>query len=178
MARARARTPTRNLAPPMPPERTTIRMEFILPHGYDKSARRVSVAHARAVYAGPTPPIVRQGEPVTSQPQPVPGEVKSAGQYLRPLRDLAAYVLVGANAVFLFLAIVDLIGSGFGYRTMGSFGSFINLVTIGFPLAAVLLALLVQPRHPKAQLIVASAAVEYAVMALFGIFFGVLIGLI
>jgi hypothetical protein len=115
---------------------------------------------------------------VTSQPQPVPGEVKSAGQYLRPLRDLAAYVLVGANAVFLFLAIVDLIGDGFGGRTQGSFGSFINLETIGFPLAAVLLALLVQPRHPKAELIVVTAAVEYAVMALFGVFFGVLIGLI
>ncbi|MCU7725370.1 hypothetical protein ODJ79_16715 [Actinoplanes sp. KI2] len=115
---------------------------------------------------------------MTSQPQPVPGEVKSAGQYLRPLRDLAAYVLVGANAVFLFLAVVDLIGDGFGYRTQSSFGSFINQVTIGFPLAAVLLALLVQPRHPKAQLIVVSAAVEYAVMALFGIVFGVLIGLI
>ena len=115
---------------------------------------------------------------MTSQPQPVPGEVKSAGQYLRPLRDLAAYVLVGANAIFLFLAIVDLVGDGFGYRTQGSFGSFVNLVTIGFPLAAVLLALLVQPRHPKAELIVVTAAVEYAVMALFGVFFGVLIGLI
>ncbi|WP_051807580.1 hypothetical protein [Actinoplanes subtropicus] len=115
---------------------------------------------------------------MTSQPQPVPGEVKSAGQYLRPLRDLAAYVLVGATAVFLFLAVVDLIGDGFGYRTQGSFGNFINLVTIGFPLAAVLLSLLVQPRHPKAQLIVVAAAVEYAVMALFGVFFGVLFGLI
>jgi hypothetical protein len=115
---------------------------------------------------------------VTSQPQPVPGEVKSAGQFLRPLRDLAAYVLVGATAVFLFLAVVDLIGDGFGYRTQGSFGSFVNLVTIGFPLAAVLLALLVQPRHPKAQLIVVVAAVEYGVMALFGVFFGVLLGLI
>jgi len=115
---------------------------------------------------------------VTSQPQPVPGEVKSAGQYLRPLRDLAAYVLVGANAIFLFLAIVDLVGDGFGYRTQGSFGSFVNLVTIGFPLAAVLLAVLVQPRHPKAQLIVLVAVVEYAVMAVFGVLFGVLIGLI
>src|SRR3954452_1850417 len=124
------------------------------------------------------PTIVRQGEPVTSQPQPAPGEVKSAGQFLRPLRDLAAYVLVGATAVFLFLAVVDLIGDGFGYRTQGSFGSFVTLVTIGFPLAAVLLALLVQPRHPQAQLIVVTAAVEYCVMALFGVFFGVLVGLI
>ena len=46
------------------------------------------------------------------------------------------------------------------------------------PLGPALLALLVQPRHPKAELIVVTAAVEYAVMALFGVFFGVLIGLI
>jgi hypothetical protein len=118
---------------------------------------------------------------VTSQPQPAPGEVKSAGQYLRPLRDLAAYALVGAAAIFIFLALLDLIPDGqgqFSYRTQGSFGSFINLETIGFPLAAVLLALLVQPRHPKAQLIVLIAVIEYGLMALFGIFFGVLIGLI
>ncbi|WP_433301134.1 hypothetical protein ACQP2F_05205 [Actinoplanes sp. CA-030573] len=118
---------------------------------------------------------------MTSQPQPAPGEGKSAGQYLRPLRDLAAYALVGATAVFLFLAIVDLIPDGadqFGYRTQGSFGNFINLETITFPIAAVLLSLMVQPRHPKAHLIVLAALVEYAVAAVFGLLFGVLIGLI
>ncbi|WP_433375000.1 hypothetical protein ACQPZX_05070 [Actinoplanes sp. CA-142083] len=118
---------------------------------------------------------------MTSQPQPVPGEVKSAGQYLRPLRDLAVYALVGAAAVFIFLALLDLIPDGqgqFSFRTQASFGAFINLETIGFPLAAVLLALLVQPRHPKAQLIVLVAVIEYGLMALFGIFFGVLFGLI
>jgi hypothetical protein len=117
---------------------------------------------------------------VTSQPQPAPGEGKSAGQYLRQLRDVAAYVLVGATAVLLFVALIDLIpdGSGAGGRTQGSFFNFINLPTIVFPFAAVLLALLVQPRHPKAQLIVLVAVIEYAVMAFFGILFGFLIGLI
>ncbi|HEX5201907.1 MAG TPA: hypothetical protein VFW27_18425 [Actinoplanes sp.] len=118
---------------------------------------------------------------MTSQPQPVPGEVKTAGQYLRPLRDLAVYALVGAAAIFIFLALLDLIPDGqgqFSYRTQASFGAFVNLETIGFPLAAVLLAVLVQPRHPKAQLIVLVAVIEYAVMALFGIVFGVFIGLI
>ncbi|GIM89262.1 hypothetical protein [Paractinoplanes toevensis] len=115
---------------------------------------------------------------MTSQPQPTPGEGRSAGQYLRPLRDLAAYALVGAVAVFLLVAIVDLFGDGFSYRTQGSFGGFINLATIAFPIGAVLLSLLVEPRHPKAQLIVIVAVVEYAVMAVFGLFFGVLIGLI
>jgi hypothetical protein len=118
---------------------------------------------------------------VTSPPQPVPGEGKSAGQYLRPLRDLAAYALVGATAVLLFVAIVRLIPGGphqFGYRTQDSFYGFVNLETIFFPIAAVLLALLVQPRHPKARLIVIAAVVEYAVAAVFAILFGVLIGLI
>ena len=118
---------------------------------------------------------------MTSQPQPPPGEGRSAGQYLRPLRDLAAYALVGATGVLLLVALIRLIPDGpgqFGYRTQGSFGEFVNLATITFPLGAVLLSLLVAPRHPKAQLIVLAAAIEYAVMAFFGLFFGVLIGLI
>ncbi len=118
---------------------------------------------------------------MTSQPQPAPGGATSAGQYLRPLRDLAAYALVGAVAVLLFVALMRLIPDGenqFGYRTQDSFYGFVNLATIFFPLGAVLLALLVQPRHPKAQLIVLVALVEYAVMAFFAVFFGVLIGLI
>jgi hypothetical protein len=156
-------------------------MPTILPHGCDRTTRRVSVRGALPDYAEPISPIVRQGDPVTSQPQPVPGEGKTAGQFLRPLRDLAAYALVGATAVLLFVAIIRLIPDGagqFGYRTEDSFYGFVNLATISFPLGAVLLALLVQPRHPKAQLIVVAALVEYAVMAFFGVLFGVLIGLI
>jgi len=110
---------------------------------------------------------------VTSQPQP--------GQFLRPLRDLAAYTFVGVPAVLLFVAIVRLIPDGanqFGYRTQDSFYGFVNTATIFLPMAAVLLALLVQPRHPKASLITLVALVEYAVMAFFGVFFGLLIGLI
>jgi hypothetical protein len=88
---------------------------------------------------------------LTSQPQPTPGEGRTAGQYLRPLRDLAAYVLVGATAVLLFVAIVRLIpGStpGYSLRTQDAFYGFVNTQTVFFPLGAVLLALLVQPRHP------------------------------
>jgi hypothetical protein len=118
---------------------------------------------------------------VTSQPPPAPGEGKSAGQFLRPLRDLAAYALVGAPAVFLLVALIRLIpGSGEDYslRTQDAFYGFVNIETVFFPLAAVLLALLVQPRHPKAQLIVMAAVVEYAVAAVFGVFFGLLLGVI
>jgi hypothetical protein len=118
---------------------------------------------------------------VTSQPQPAPGEGRSAGQFLRPLRDLAAYALVGAPALLLFVAIIRLIPDGenqFGYRTQDSFYGFVNTATIFMPLAAVLLALLVSPRHPKAALITVVALVEYAVIAFFGVLFGLLIGLI
>ncbi|XVU26507.1 hypothetical protein ACQPZJ_05480 [Actinoplanes sp. CA-054009] len=118
---------------------------------------------------------------MTSPPQPPPGDGKSALQFLRPLRDLAVYALVGAPALLLFVAVVRLIpdsGIGFGLRTQGSFGDFVNLTTIVLPLAAVLLSLLVTPHHPKARLVVLAALVEYAVMAVFGVLFGFLIGLI
>jgi len=119
---------------------------------------------------------------VTSQPEPNPGEGRTAAQFLRPLRDLAAYALVAATAVFLFVAIIRLIPGGvgetFASRTQESFYNFVSLPTIGFPLVAVLLALLIKPQHPKANLIVLAAAVEYAVAAFFGVIFGILVGLV
>jgi hypothetical protein len=119
---------------------------------------------------------------VTSQPQPAPAEARSAGQYLRPLRDIAAYALVGATAVMLFVAVIRLIPSGvgqdFGTRAQDSFYSYVNVPTIFFPLGAVLLSLLVRPQHPKAKLLTVIAVVEYGVAAAFGIVFGILIGLI
>lgn len=119
---------------------------------------------------------------MTSQPQPAPGDASPVGQHLRPLRDLAAWALVGAPAVLLFVAIIRLIPAGdgeqFASRTQDSFYSFVNLTTIFFPLAAVLLSLLVRPRHPKAKLITIIALVEYAVAAFFGVVFGILVGLI
>ena len=119
---------------------------------------------------------------MTSQPQPAPGDGRSAGQVLRPLRDIAAWALVAAPAVLLFVAVIRLIpagdGESFGSRTQDSFYGFVNVATVFFPLAAVLLAVLVQPRHPKAGLITMIALVEYAAAAFFGVIFGVLVGLI
>lgn len=119
---------------------------------------------------------------MTSQPPPVPDEVRSASQYLRPVRDNAVYVLLAADAVMLFVAIIHLIPSGsgpdFGTRSMESFYTFVGVPAIAFPLAAVLLAVLVRPRHPRARLIVLVALGEYAVSAFFGLLFGFLIGLV
>jgi hypothetical protein len=118
---------------------------------------------------------------VTSQPQPDPGEGRSASQYLRPLRDLAVYALLGAAAVMLLVAVIRLIPSGvgldFGSRAQDSFYGYVNLPTILFPLGAVLLSLLVRPQHPKAKLVTVVAVVEYLVAALFAVIFGILIGL-
>lgn len=115
---------------------------------------------------------------MTSPPPPTPAESKPIGQYLTPLRDLAAYVLVGAPAVFLFVAVINLFGDNFGNRTAASFGSFISLETIGMPLAAVLLSLGLKPLHPKARLITLAAVIEYAVMGFFAVIFGLLFGVI
>jgi hypothetical protein len=119
---------------------------------------------------------------VTSQPQPEPGEGRSASQYLRPLRDLAVYALLGAAAVMLFVAVIRLIPSGvgldFGSRAQDSFYGYVNLPTILFPLGAVLLSLLVQPQHPKAKLVTIIALVEYLVAVVFAVIFGILVGLI
>ena len=114
---------------------------------------------------------------MTSQP-----ESRSVLQLLRPLRDIAAWALVGVPAVLLFVSVLDLIpfgdGDTFLTRTTGSFYDFVNLPTIFLPLAAVLLALLVEPRHPKAKLITIIALAEYAAAAFFGVIFGFLVGLV
>ena len=119
---------------------------------------------------------------MTSQPQPGPGEGNSAGQILR-----AAARPRGVRARRRHRPCCS------SWRSSGSFrtgrtsspaapraASTVSSTceTIFMPLAAVLLALLVQPRHPKARLIVLAALVEYAVAAFFGVFFGLLIGLI
>ena len=119
---------------------------------------------------------------MTSPPQPPPVGDRPVGTFLRPLRDLAALALVIAPAVLLFVAVIRLIPSSdvldFSSRTQDSFYSFVNLATITFPLGAVLLALVVQPQHPKAKLITMLALGEYAVAAFFALVFGVLVGLI
>jgi hypothetical protein len=85
-------------------------------------------------------------------------------------------------AVLLFVAFIRLIPAGDGEqfvsRTQDSFYAFVNLATIFLPLAAVLLALLLRPQHPKARVITVVALVEYGVAAFFGVVFGILIGLV
>ncbi|GAA2572562.1 hypothetical protein GCM10010435_54130 [Winogradskya consettensis] len=107
---------------------------------------------------------------------------RPVSELLRPLRDLAVYALVGAPAVWLFVAIIRLIPSDVGLtfltRAQNSFYSFVNIELIVMPLAAVLLAHLFQPRHPQARLVTIVALVEYAVAGFFAVVFGFLIAIV
>ncbi|MDP9799488.1 hypothetical protein J2S43_008000 [Catenuloplanes nepalensis] len=119
---------------------------------------------------------------MTTQPDPVPAGKKPIRELVEPLREIAALVLLGANAVFLFLAFLRLAigfgGRAFTDRAADAFGGFIDLVTIGFPLIAVLLAVFVTPALPRAKLIVTVALAEFAVSAFFGLLFGLLVGVV
>lgn len=119
---------------------------------------------------------------MTAQPGATPGDDRPAGQFLRPLRDVAALVAVAAPAVMLFVAVLRLIpstvGEQFASRTQDSFYSFVNVPIVALPLIAVLLATLIKPVHRQARLITLVAAVEYTVAAVFGVVFGILVGLV
>lgn len=121
---------------------------------------------------------------MTTQPDPAPTGQKPARQLVEPLREIAALVLLGANAVLLFVAFLTLVvpsgfsSDSFTFRSAGAFDNFINLGTIGLPLIAVALAVLVTPALPKAKLIVTVALVEFGVSAFFGVLFGLLVGVV
>jgi hypothetical protein len=124
---------------------------------------------------------------VSTQPEPAstPGGAgatgeKSASQFTLPLREIAAVVLIGATALLLLVGVIELLfgdlGGGFTDRAAASFGNFIGLDHIAFPLLAVLLATHIRPVVGRAKLITLVALIEYAVSAFFGIIFGLLIG--
>lgn len=121
---------------------------------------------------------------MTTQPEAPSNEEKHAGQFTGEVRELAALVLVGANAVLLFAALISLIPAGYRYEAGNftalaseRFGSFINLATIGFPVLAVLIATHVSPRAARARIVTIAAMAELGVAAFFGALFGMLIGL-
>ncbi|WP_329107526.1 hypothetical protein OG792_04275 [Micromonospora sp. NBC_01699] len=111
---------------------------------------------------------------MTSQPGPAPTDSTQARQITHPLREPAALALVGANALLLFVAVINLLiprgeGDEFTRRAGGSFGDFVGLTAILLPLLAVLIATHLQPIVGQAKLITQIALVEYAVSALFAV---------
>ena len=111
---------------------------------------------------------------MTTQPEAGSNEQTSANQITKPWRELIALVLVGANAVLLFVGLIDLLvpysaNVGFSSRAGGSFFDFAGIEAIVLPLLAVLLATHLKPPVPRAKLVTQVALAEYAVSAVFGV---------
>jgi hypothetical protein len=102
-------------------------------------------------------------------------EEKDASRYTLPLRQPAAFALLVVNGVTLLFAVIDLLAifqdwsANFLNGVDSSFGTFVGVVSVTFPLLAVLLATHVKPVLAQARLITVGALIEYAVSALFGV---------
>lgn len=110
---------------------------------------------------------------MTSPAEPASGDATQASQVTKPLRELAALVLLGANAVLLFVGLLRLLVPMDAYSTIGgragsTFFVFVGVESAVLPVLAVLLATHVRPALPKAKLITQAALGEYAFAALFG----------
>ncbi|ROT31548.1 hypothetical protein [Micromonospora sp. HM5-17] len=109
---------------------------------------------------------------MTNQPGPAPTGAPQASQIVQPFRELIALVLLGANALFLFSALINLFfgwpGSQFDDRAQSSFYDFAGLEATLLPLLAALLVTLLPPVAPRARLITQVALGEYAASVLFG----------
>jgi hypothetical protein len=117
-------------------------------------------------------------EPAASAPAT---DDKDAAKLIQPYRQLAALVLVAVGALFLLLALVDVViaftvperitsfGVGVSSLTGADFSRFVSLATIVLPLSAVLIAVYGGPRIPQAKTVTIAAIIEYLVAALFGL---------
>src|SRR5262249_22091930 len=92
-----------------------------------------------------------------------------------PMRELCALALLAGNAVFLFLGVsrlffvIDGWGSQFGSRSVDVFPTFVGPVSLGLPVAALLLATHISPMVARSRAILLVVLVEYGASALFGL---------
>ncbi|MEV6690207.1 hypothetical protein AB0M35_01840 [Micromonospora sp. NPDC051196] len=110
---------------------------------------------------------------MSSPAEPPPTDPTTASQVTRPLRELAAIVLLGANAVLLFVGLIRLLTPQGAYSTVtgragSAFFAFIGLEAVVLPVLAVLLATHIAPVVPRAKMITQLALIEYAVSAVLG----------
>ncbi|MEV2240035.1 hypothetical protein [Micromonospora sp. NPDC049891] len=110
---------------------------------------------------------------MTSPAEPPPTDPTPARQVTGPLRELVALVLLGANAVFLFVGLIRLLTPQGAYSTVtgraaSSFFAFIGIEAVVLPVLAVLLATHLAPTVGRAKLITQVALIEYAVSAVLG----------
>jgi hypothetical protein len=101
---------------------------------------------------------------------------KDPVQFTAPWREYAALILVFADAAFLFIALIHLIvglamdsPGGFAGEANGAFDSFVNLVTVIFPLGGVLLATHIKPVLARSKMLCQISLIEYGVGGLLGL---------
>ncbi|ABP53422.1 hypothetical protein [Salinispora tropica] len=107
---------------------------------------------------------------MTSPVEPASTETTPARQLTRPLREPAAFVLLGANALLLFAGLLRLMTSPIseaGYAGNAA-AAFTSIEAVVLPLLAVLLATHLHPVLPRAKLITQVALGQYAFSAFFG----------
>ena len=111
---------------------------------------------------------------VTFPSTPPTGDTE-ASQFTKPLRELAAFVLLAGNAVLLFLSITSLIfvvdgwASEFGRRAANTYYGFVGQTSILVPLIAMLIATHIRPPVRHARTITLATLAEYLVSAFFGV---------
>ncbi|WP_027644538.1 hypothetical protein [Salinispora oceanensis] len=107
---------------------------------------------------------------MTSPVEPAPTESTPARQLTRPLREPAAFVLLGANALLLFVGLLRLMTSATSSagRAGSAAAAFTGIEAVVLPLLAVLLATHLHPVLPRAKLITQVALGQYAFSAFFG----------
>jgi hypothetical protein len=111
---------------------------------------------------------------VTFPSTPPTGDTE-ASQFTKPLRELAAFVLLAGNAVLLFLSITSLIfvvdgwASEFGRRAADTYYGFVGQTSILVPLIAMLIATHIRPPVRHARTITLAALAEFLVSAFFGV---------
>ncbi|MFV2101769.1 hypothetical protein [Micromonospora sp. LOL_024] len=110
---------------------------------------------------------------MTSPAEPPPTDPTPARQVTGPLRELVAVVLLGANAVFLFVGLIRLLTPQGAHSTVtgraeSSFSAFIGVEAVVLPVLAVLLATHLAPVVARAKLITQVALGEYAASAVLG----------
>ncbi|MEV0943828.1 hypothetical protein AB0I90_26080 [Micromonospora wenchangensis] len=111
---------------------------------------------------------------MTSPAEPASHDASQARQITAPLRELAALVLLGANAVLLFVGFVRLLVptsdySTFSGRAGSEFFAFVGVESTVLPLLAVLLVTHLAPVSGRARQFTQVAIGEYAFAALFGV---------
>ncbi|WP_412541717.1 hypothetical protein R8Z50_03935 [Longispora sp. K20-0274] len=106
---------------------------------------------------------------------PTTAEEKSAADFTKPYRSLAALVLVSVAGLLLFINILQLLlvtegwAETFTRRASIGFNDFVGAEAIFLPLIAVLITTHIKPVPPIAKTITLIALVEYGVGALFGL---------